>query len=74
MFSASDLFADFNPEDFTDPDDVAMQLPAYELFDFGMSYKLNVGEETVFLRANINNLFDNYYFAESSDNRVAGPG
>ena len=74
MFSASNLFANFNPEDFTDSEDVAMQLPAYELFDFGASYKLNIAGETIFLRANINNLFDNFYFAESSDNRVAGPG
>ena len=69
-----DLYSDFNPEDFTDPTDEAMMLPAYELFDFGMSYKLNIGEETVFLRANINNIFDNYYFAESKNNYLAGPG
>jgi len=74
MFSASELYANFNPEDFTDPSDEAMQLPAYELFDFGASYKLNISGETIYLRANINNIFDNFYFAESSDNRLAGPG
>ena len=74
MFNAGDLYSDFNPEDFTDPTDEAMMLPAYELFDFGMSYKLNIGEESVFLRANINNIFDNYYFAESKNNYLAGPG
>ncbi|MGB0633839.1 MAG: TonB-dependent receptor domain-containing protein, partial [Flavobacteriaceae bacterium] len=74
MFNASDLYSDFNPEDFSDPTDEAMMLPAYELFDFGMSYKLNIGEETVFLRANVNNIFDNYYFAESKNNYLAGPG
>ena len=74
MFNAADLYSDFNPEDFTDPTDEAMMLPAYELFDFGMSYKLNIGEETVFLRANVNNIFDNYYFAESKNNYLAGPG
>jgi len=74
MFNAADLYSDFNPEDFSDPTDEAMKLPAYELFDFGMSYKLNIGEETVFLRANVNNIFDNYYFAESKNNYLAGPG
>jgi hypothetical protein len=49
MFNASDLYSDFNPEDFTDEDDQAMQLPAYELFDFGASYKLDIAGETIFL-------------------------
>ena len=74
MFSASDLYADFNVEDFTSPEDEAMMLPSYDLFDFGASYKLDVAGETVYLRANINNIFDNYYFAESATNYEAGPG
>jgi hypothetical protein len=73
MFSASDLYSDFNPEDFTDSSDEAMMLPAYELFDFGASYKLNISGETIYLRANINNIFDNFYFAESKNNYLAGP-
>ena len=74
MFSASDLYADFNVEDFTSPEDEAMMLPSYDLFDFGASYKLDIAGETVYLRANINNIFDNYYFAESATNYEAGPG
>ena len=74
MFNASDLYADFNVEDFTDPEDQAMMLPSYDLFDFGASYKLDIAGETVFVRANINNIFDNYYFAESKTNYEAGPG
>ncbi|MBT7683795.1 MAG: TonB-dependent receptor, partial [Cryomorphaceae bacterium] len=74
MFNASDLYADFNVEDFTSPEDEAMMLPSYDLFDFGASYKLDVAGETVYLRANINNIFDNYYFAESATNYEAGPG
>ena len=74
MFTASDLYADFNVEDFTSPEDEAMMLPSYDLFDFGASYKLDVAGETVYLRANINNIFDNYYFAESATNYEAGPG
>ena len=69
MFAANDLYANFNPEDFNEDGDQAMKLPSYELFDFGASYKLRVGnDEMVYLRLNINNLFDNYYIAESSDN------
>jgi len=74
MFNASDLYADFNVEDFTSPEDEAMMLPSYDLFDFGASYKLDVAGETIYLRANINNIFDNYYFAESATNYEAGPG
>jgi outer membrane cobalamin receptor len=74
MFNASDLYADFNVEDFTSPEDEAMMLPSYDLFDFGASYKLDIAGETVYLRANINNIFDNYYFAESATNYEAGPG
>ena len=74
MFNASDLYADFNVEDFTSPEDEAMMLPSYDLFDFGASYKLDIAGETIYLRANINNIFDNYYFAESATNYEAGPG
>ena len=56
MFTASDLYADFNVEDFTSPEDEAMMLPSYDLFDFGASYKLDIAGETVYLRANINNM------------------
>ena len=35
--------------------------------------KLNISGETIYLRANINNIFDNFYFAESKNNYLAGP-
>ena len=38
MFSASQLYANFNPEDFDTDGDMAMMIPSYELFDFGSSY------------------------------------
>jgi outer membrane receptor protein involved in Fe transport len=74
MFSASDLYANFNPEDFDTAGDQAMMLPAYELFDFGASYNLTVAGELVYVRLNVNNLFDNAYISESSTNIMANPG
>ncbi len=73
MFTASELYANFNPEDFDTDGDMAMKIPAYELFDFGASYKLSIAKENIYLRLNVNNLFDNHYISESSTNYVAGP-
>ena len=74
MFSANELFANFNPEDFDTDGDMAMQLPSYELFDFGASYNLSIAGEMVYVRMNINNLMDTSYIAESSTNIMANPG
>ena len=73
MFSASNLFANFNPEDFDTAGDQAMMLPAYELFDFGASYNLSIAGEMVYVRLNVNNLFDNAYISESATNIMADP-
>ena len=73
MFSASELYANFNPEDFDTKGDSAMMIPAYELFDFGASYKLSIAKENIYVRLNVNNVFDNHYISESSTNIVAGP-
>ena len=74
MFSASQLYANFNPEEFDTDGDMAMKIPSYELFDFGSSYNLSIAGEKVYVRLNVNNIFDNHYIAESSDNIVANPG
>ena len=68
MFSAKELYANFNPEDFDTDGDSAMQLPSYELFDFGASYNLSVAGEKVYVRLNVNNFFDTHYISESSTN------
>ena len=72
MFSAKKLFANFNPEDFDTLGDSAMQLPSYELFDLGASYNLSVAGEKVYVRFNMNNVFDTHYISESSTNIMAG--
>ena len=74
IFSASNLFANFNPEDFDTDGDMAMKLPSYELFDFGASYNLSIAGKKVYLRLNVNNIFDNHYLAESSTNYLTNPG
>ena len=73
LFHADDIFGTVNTEDFQDPEDTTMQLPAYELFDFGASYKLSIGGEDIGLRLNINNIFDEEYYYMSRNNVIATP-
>jgi outer membrane cobalamin receptor len=47
----------------------AMRLPHYSLFDLGASYKIDLNKKQYFtLRANVYNLFDKIYIAESNTN------
>ena len=73
LFHADDIFGTVNTEDFQDPEDTTMQLPAYELFDFGSSYTLSIGGKDVYLRLNINNIFDEEYYYMSRNNVIATP-
>jgi len=62
------LYADYSITDsaFTEPGNAgALELPSYGLVDFGATVKL--GERLSF-RANVNNLFDTLYIAESNSN------
>lgn len=46
-----------------------LQLPSYNLFDLGVSYKLPlVKKQTMTFAFNVNNLLDTYYISESYDN------
>ncbi len=77
-FRADDLYADINADDFDEVDHQgSLQLPAYNLFDGGMSYKWLVGKEksnSINFRLNINNLFNTTYLAESQTNIFADAG
>lgn len=77
-FRADNLYADINAEDFDEQDHQgSLQLPAYSLFDGGISYKMLVGKEksnSINLRLNINNLFNETYLAESQTNIFADAG
>ena len=67
------LYADYSITDsaFTSPDNQgALQLPSYGLVDFGASYYFGKWS----LRANINNLLDTTYIAESNSNIHATAG
>jgi outer membrane receptor protein involved in Fe transport len=62
------LYADYSITDsaFTQPDnDGALKLPSYGLVDFGATFYANNGWS---LRANVNNLLDTTYIAESNSN------
>ncbi|MFD0701390.1 TonB-dependent receptor [Myroides pelagicus] len=47
----------------------ALKLPSFNLFDLGMTYTMKVGKDkqnSVVVRANVNNVFDTTYIAESN--------
>ena len=45
-----------------------MRMPSYEIFGAGASYRFPMGDDYVYLRLNINNLFDEEYYQESANN------
>ncbi|PTX60189.1 TonB-dependent receptor-like protein [Kordia periserrulae] len=77
-FRADNLYADIRAEDFDVADNRgSLQLPAYNLFDGGISYLWLVGKEKqnrVNFRLNVNNLFNTTYIVESQTNIFADPG
>lgn len=53
-----------------------IELPNYDLVDSGISYKILTGKEnknSVLLRLNVNNVFDEVYLSELTSAKVAGP-
>jgi outer membrane receptor protein involved in Fe transport len=71
VFHADDIFGSINAEDFTEDGDTNMVLPSYELFDAGASYRFPLGDDMVYVRLNVNNIFDEEYYSESATNYVA---
>jgi outer membrane receptor protein involved in Fe transport len=61
-------------EDFDSPDNNgSLRLPSYNLFDFGAYYSFGIGgEDTISIAANMNNVFDKEYIAESLTNYFPG--
>ena len=73
--SVDNLYADYSIRDsaFLSPDNEgAIQLPAYNLVDFGASYVFDFLGNQMSARLNINNLFNEEYIAESNSNIYAG--
>ncbi|MEM9649870.1 MAG: TonB-dependent receptor [Bacteroidota bacterium] len=74
LYSASRLFAQINAEDFDAADNQgSLRLPSYSLFDFGAYYSFNIGSgnDAISIAANVNNVFDTEYIAESLTNTFA---
>lgn len=72
---AGNLYSDFSAIDttFDTPNNRGpLQLPNYQLFDLGLSYKLKFDESSLGFRFNVNNLFDTYYIAEGSTSIYVG--
>ncbi len=77
-FHADNLYADFGPTDFVDENndgnadsDFLLKLPAYDLIDAGVSYKMLLGvdkSKSLNLRLNVNNVFDELYISEAETN------
>ncbi len=75
----TNLYADYNVLDsrfFDEINDGVIKLPSYNLVDLGFTAKLSVGSgsDNLILRANINNLLDTEYIAESNTNYQARQG
>ena len=71
LFHAANLYGSINAEDFDEPGVTNMEMPSYNLFGAGASYRFPLGEDQVYLRLNINNLFDEEYYQESANNYLA---
>lgn len=84
-YHAANLYAQFDILNFQDensdgqPDggDFQLKLPAYDLFDAGLSYRMTLGRDKdkyLNLRLNVNNLFDEVYISEATSNRAVEAG
>ncbi|WP_410877986.1 TonB-dependent receptor [Myroides sp. DW712] len=52
----------------------ALELPSFNLFDLGMTFTMKVGKDkqnSVVVRANVNNVFDKIYIAEANTSKHA---
>ncbi|MGY5845834.1 TonB-dependent receptor [Salegentibacter sp. HM20] len=69
------LYADFDPTQALDnPNFDALELPSFGLVDAGASYRLDLGNNFLNFRVNVNNVLDTMYISEADTNIMAGPG
>ena len=68
LFHADKLFGSLDDDTFADPGATNLRLPAYHIFGAGASYRFPVGDDQVYLRLNVNNLFNEEYYQESATN------
>ncbi|CAM4122922.1 TonB-dependent receptor [Zobellia nedashkovskayae] len=76
LYNASRLYAFLNAEDFDSADNQgSLRLPSYTLFDLGAYYTFGLGgSNKLSIAANVNNLFNTEYIAESLTNTFAESG
>jgi len=71
---ADNLYADYDAPDALNNENFdVFKLPSFGLLDLGVSYGLDLGENRLGFRVNVNNVTDNIYISESNTNRLAGP-
>jgi opacity protein-like surface antigen len=71
---ADNLYASFDAPDARNNENFdVFKLPSFGLLDLGASYGLDLGENRLGFRVNVNNVTDNIYISESNTNRLAGP-
>ena len=75
-FTAAKLYAFISADDFDEPDHQgSLRLPSYNLFDAGAYYTFDIGSSnSLSIAANVNNLFNTQYIAESLTNTFEGGG
>ncbi|TMU55314.1 TonB-dependent receptor [Flagellimonas algicola] len=76
LYSASRLFAQISADDFSvEGHQGSLRLPSYQTIDLGAYYKFKVGgNSSISIAANVNNIFDEEYIAESLTNIFPGQG
>lgn len=75
-YYANNLYANFTPETRTNPTNEGLQawkLPAYGLLDGMLSYTFKLDGQRITFRANVDNIFDKMYIAESTDDVKYNP-
>lgn len=73
LYTVSRLFAQISVDDFDTADNEgSLRLPSYNLFDLGAYYTFKFGENSLSVAANVNNVFDGEYIAESLTNTHRG--
>jgi hypothetical protein len=71
---ADKLYADYDaPDALNNSNFDVFELPSFGLLDLGVSYGLDLGENRLGFRVNVNNVTDNIYISESNTNILAGP-
>ncbi len=70
---ADNLYADFDATDaLNNADFEVFELPSFGLLDLGASYGLDLGDNRLSFRVNVNNVTDNIYISESNTNILEG--